>query len=356
MESTNGVQGILTMLAHSTTNDSYVSDYEALFNKLAKQALIFQDPHYNYENEIVELLLELTKLKTGFVDATLQEFERLGVNLIDFFWCRESSTNLRSMLSCCRTNGLSIFSYFVKTLDKCIDAGEVLIDTLDPKMLVMVWTPEFLIKGPFLSENVMKSYVSSQLYRLKAEDIMGLRPELIRELISTASGFLMREEIQHLGGLVDEVLLLEAKRCPWDGSLDSKLNFQQMAECIIPLSERESHDTFYDAVACFSRSFTLAEATEIWNLIDTAKLSPTKLEVAIDFTLSQDNKYLARLLGRIKDDHNFLKRKISNVSLFFPVINLLFQLCSSFFCFFYSYSLNLQASCFCLNHESCTYS
>lgn len=310
------------MLAHST-NDSHVADYEVLFNKLARQALVFQDPNYNFENEIVGLLLELTKLKPEFVDATLQEFERLGVNMVDFFWCTETSTNLDSMLGCdedCRTNVHSIISYFVKTLDKCIDAGEVLIDMFDPKKLMMIWALDVLSKGSLLSKDVIKAYVSSKLYRLEAKDIMDLSPQLIQELVSTAvsasrDSMLMREEIQHLGGLVDQVLLLEAKKCPWDGSLDSKVNFKQMVESV-PLDERESHDKLYDAVACFSRSFTQAEATEFWSMVDTAKLSHTKVEAAIEFTLSHESSYLARLLRRMKDDHNSLKRKISAVSLF----------------------------------------
>lgn len=315
MESANGIQSILTMLAHSSTNDSYVTDYGVLFNELSEHALEFQDLGLDRKDEIVELLLGLTKLKPGFLNAALQDFKRLGVNMVDFLWCKGTSTNLDSILGGdedCHTNRLSIVKYFVESLDECISAGEIHIDLIDPKKLILVWT---LTKDPLFSQDAIKAYISSELYRLKAEDIMGLSPELIQDLLCSAvsasrSSFSMEEEIQHLGDLVDEVLLFTAKRCPWDGSLDSKLNFQQMAMCI-PLNGRESHDKLYDAVACFSRSFTQAQSSEIWNMIDTGKLSPSKVEIAVNFTLSQESSYLARLMRRREDDLNSLKRKFT---------------------------------------------
>ena len=313
------MQAVLSIVEHSTSNDA--TDYSTLINILAKHALAFQNSDEDNTREIVELLSELTKLHPRFVDATIQEFERLGVNFIDFFFCAETPTNLDILLSCdeyTSTNGRSIFSYVSEALDKGISAGEVDIETVDPKKLVCLWNPGVL-KRPMLSEDAIKVYVSSNMCILRAEDISNLHPQLVKDLVSTAFSMTTRsrdgmDEAEHLAGLIDEFLILEAQRNPWDGSIDSKEKFKELAECV-PLIDRESHDLLYDAVASFSQSFTQDEADDIWRMVDPYKLAETKFEDAINFTLSHCDNYWARLLRRRQDNHLSLKRKLSVVSL-----------------------------------------
>ena len=321
----HGVQGILIMLAHSASDDA--PDSALLIDKLAEHALALQDSRDENTREKVELLSELTKLKPRFVDATLREFGRLGVNMVDFFWCKEISTNLDILLGCdegSHRNGRSIFSYFSEALDKCIAAGQVQIDMIDPKKLVMLLNPGVFTR-PMLSEDAIKAYVSSKLSLLEADDILDLHPRVVRDLVSRAvyasrDSMFVREEVQHLAGLVDQILLSEAERNPWCGSLDSKENFKEIAQCV-SLNERESHDLLYDAVESFSQLFTKEEADDIWKMVDMDKLSETKFEAAIDFTLSHCDNFYVRLLRRRQDNHLSLKRKLSVVSLF--VVNFL---------------------------------
>jgi len=318
MESKNGIQSILTMLVHSSATDSFVTDYIVLFDKLARHALDLQESDLDYDDEIAGLLLDLTKLKPRFVNAVLQDFKRLGVKKVNFFWCKGRLTNWDSILGGdedCHAKKSSILTNLVESLNECVEAGHIEMGWIDAKKLVQVWT---LIEDPLLSQDAIKTYVSSELHNLSAEDIMGISPKLIKDLFCSAvstsrSSLFMEEKIQHLCDLVDEVLLLNARRCPWDGSLDSQLNFQQMAACI-PLNERKLHDKLHDAVAGFSRSFTQAESSEIWNMIDVAKLSPSRFEIAISIALSEESGYVASLFQRVENDRNSHKQKFSIVS------------------------------------------
>ncbi|KAG0631471.1 hypothetical protein M758_1G255700 [Ceratodon purpureus] len=322
----HGFQGTMSILAHYDAMDScdrLINDLEKenfnlLINKLAKHAVQFQNSDDKNTCEIVEFLLDLTKLYPEVLDAILQEFERLGVNMVGFFWCTESSTNLDILLGSDEdsqsTARCMIFSYFSDALDKCIAAGEVPIDRVDPRKLVMLLYPG-IFRRPMLSGDAIKDYVSSRLSQLNGEDILGLHPRVVVDLVSTAVSaskdtMSRTEEMQHLGDLIDGALIFEAERNPWDGSTDSKENFKEMAECV-PLNERESHDLLYDAVESFLRLFTQEEAEDIWNMVDLDKLSEAKFEAAIDFTLSHRDNYYVRLLRRRQDNHLSLKRKLS---------------------------------------------
>lgn len=308
------------MLAHSNNTDT--TDCNILITKLAEQALAIQNSEGENTGDLVELLKELAKLHPHLLDATLQEFGSLGVNMTDFFWCTEASDELVTDLLVSgdddtRRNGRCIFSYFSEALDKSI-AGGVQIDRVDPKKLVWLWKPGVL-KHPMLSEEAVKAYVSTKLSHLEAEDIIHLHPRLVRDLVSTAvaasrESMTQEEEVQHLAGLIDQVLGLEALRCPWDGSPESKEDFKEIAMCV-PLRERESHDLLFDAVASFVQFFT-QEADDIWDMLDPFKLGEAKFEAAISHALSHRENYYVRLLRRRQDNHTSLKRKLSVVNLF----------------------------------------
>lgn len=85
----------IVFLMHSTSDDATdygllinklaEDSYNILINRLAKHALAFQNSDDKKTFEISELLLELRKLHPRIVDATLQEFGRLEVNMVDFF-------------------------------------------------------------------------------------------------------------------------------------------------------------------------------------------------------------------------------------------------------------------------------
>lgn len=286
-----------------------------LINSLSSQAQRLQQTGHSNNEEIVKLLLGLTKLRPDVVANILQQLENRGVTFADSVWCGETPADWCAMVtsdSVASANACSIMLFLAAGLERSLHQGEVQVDQVHPKKLVFLLTP-FFLKHSRTSKSNIKECMSTKLVYLDAEDMLNLSPDVIMELFSPAleSALASREELQRLAQLIDAYLLLGAQKNLW--TREFKETFKRVAQCV-PSNVRERHDVLYDAVVRFAGSIPREEALDLWPLVDVQRVSETTVETAVESLIPHCPEFLGAMLQKYQDMFKNLKRKLAHVS------------------------------------------
>lgn len=286
-----------------------------LINSLSSQAQHLQQTGRGSNEEIVNLLLGLTKLRPDVVAKILQQLESCGVTFADSVWCGETPADWCAMVtsdSAASTNACSIMLFLATGLEQSLHRGEVQVDQVHPKKLVFLLTP-FFLKHSRMSKWNIKTYMSAKLSYLDVEDMLNLSPDVIVELFSPGlkSAQASQQELQRLAQLIDAYLLLGAQKNLW--TREFKDTFKRVAQCV-PSNARERHDVLYDAVVRFAGTIPREEAVDLWALVDVQRLSETTVETAVESLLPHCPEFLGAMLQKYQDMFKNLKRKLAHVS------------------------------------------